>query len=269
MRDVVATVERVLALPAVRDAVLSRAPDVARVVHGADGSDGPRGVFLGYDFHVGPAGPQLIEINTNAGGALLNAALGAALEACCPEVEVVMAAALAGESPGFGAFEDEVVAMFRSEWRLARGDAPLARIAIVDDEPRAQYLHPEFLLFRELFGRAGLAAVVADPAELERRDGRLWCAGAPVDLVYNRLTDFALAEPRNAAVRDQLDDIAQGLDAIDPAGASLTTRVRWRLDRALVAAARRARDPMPLLWRGLGRAPLSTFWQAWREARRG
>jgi hypothetical protein len=30
------------------------------------------GVFMGYDFHVTPAGPRLIEINTNAGGALVN-----------------------------------------------------------------------------------------------------------------------------------------------------------------------------------------------------
>jgi hypothetical protein len=37
----------------------------------------PAGVFLGYDFHLGPDGPQLIEINSNAGGALLNAC------ACC------------------------------------------------------------------------------------------------------------------------------------------------------------------------------------------
>lgn len=90
-------------------------------------------------------------------------------------------------------------------------------------------------------------------------------------LARHQLTREALAQPgeaRNAAVRDQLADIAQGLAAIDPAGASLVTRVRWRLDRALVAAAGRARDPLPVLWRGLGRAPLSTFWHAWREARR-
>ena len=29
-------------------------------------------VFMGYDFHLTPAGPRLIEVNTNAGGALLN-----------------------------------------------------------------------------------------------------------------------------------------------------------------------------------------------------
>ena len=195
MRAVVEAVERALAVAAVRDALLASAPAIARIDHG------PHGVFLGYDFHVGPDGPRLIEINTNAGGALLNAALGAAQKACCDEVDLLMSSALASGSPGLDAFEDEVIAMFRTEWRLARGDAPLARIAIVDDEPAAQYLHPEFLLFRRLFERAGLAADVADPRALRHADGRLWLDDAPVDLVYNRLTDFALASDAAAALR--------------------------------------------------------------------
>lgn len=37
---------------------------------------------MGYDFHVTPEGPKLIEINTNAGGAFLNAALREAQRAC-------------------------------------------------------------------------------------------------------------------------------------------------------------------------------------------
>ena len=195
MREVIEAVEHALAVPAVRDTLLAYAPGIAHVDHG------PRGVFLGYDFHLGPDGPRLIEINTNAGGALLNAALGAAQKACCDEVGLLMASALASGSPGLDAFEDEVVAMFRAEWRLARGDAPLARVAIVDDEPTAQYLHPEFLLFRRLFERAGLAASVVDPRELQHAGGRLRLGDAPVDLVYNRLTDFALASDASAALR--------------------------------------------------------------------
>ncbi|MBY0280418.1 hypothetical protein K2Z84_34220 [Candidatus Binatia bacterium] len=195
MRAVVEAVERALAVAEVRDVLLAAAPEIARIDHG------PRGVFLGYDFHLGPDGPRLIEINTNAGGALLNAALGAAQKACCDEVDLLMSSMLASGSPGLDAFEDEVVAMFRSEWRLARGDAALARIAIVDDEPEAQYLHPEFLLFRRLFERAGLAAVVADPRALRHAHGRLWLGDAPIDLVYNRLTDFALTTDASAALR--------------------------------------------------------------------
>lgn len=195
MRGVVEAVERALAVPGVRDALLAHAPEIARVDHG------PRGVFLGYDFHLGPDGPRLIEINTNAGGALLNAALGAAIEACCHEVHLLVSSALSSGAPELDAFDGEVVAMFREEWRLARGDEPLARVAIVDDEPSAQYLHPEFLLFRRLFERAGLAAAVADPRELRHEGGRLLLGGAPVDLVYNRLTDFALATDASAALR--------------------------------------------------------------------
>ena len=41
------------------------------------------GVFMGYDFHLTPQGPRLIEVNTNAGGALLNGLHTAAL--CDPE----------------------------------------------------------------------------------------------------------------------------------------------------------------------------------------
>ena len=41
------------------------------------------GAFMGYDFHLTPAGPRLIEINTNAGGALVNGLHTAAL--CDPE----------------------------------------------------------------------------------------------------------------------------------------------------------------------------------------
>jgi hypothetical protein len=195
MRRVVEAAERALAAPAVRERILAAAPAIARVDHG------PRGVFLGYDFHLGPRGPQLIEINTNAGGALLNAALGAAQKACCDEVGLLMDEALASGAPTLAAFEDEVLRMFRAEWRLARGDAELACVAIVDDEPSAQYLHPEFVLFRELFARAGLVALVVDPRELRHEDGRLRHGDAAIDLVYNRLTDFALEAGTSGALR--------------------------------------------------------------------
>lgn len=36
------------------------------------------GAFMGYDFHLGPDGPQFIEINTHAGGAFLNTVLARA-----------------------------------------------------------------------------------------------------------------------------------------------------------------------------------------------
>lgn len=190
MARMIAVLERVVRLPAYRERVLAYAPPVAR--H----SPGAAGVFLGYDFHLGPAGPQLIEINSNAGGALLNARLLRAQRACCAPVARMM--------PAPTPVDAALVAMFRKEWHLARADAavrPLARIVIVDQRPAEQYLAPEFELFRLLFEANGIGAMVADPAELSFDGERLRCRGQVVDLVYNRLTDFALEEPQHAALR--------------------------------------------------------------------
>jgi hypothetical protein len=190
MEAIIAAVESVAALPAYREAVLARAPAIARAGHG------PKGVFMGYDFHLGAYGPQLIEINTNAGGALLNAILAGAQRACCREMELALAPGLVLAKP-----EQDWFAMFVAEWRSQRGTAPLARIAIVDDEPDAQYLHPEFQLFVRMFRKHGVEAVIADARELTWHDGKLWHAGQAVDLVYNRLTDFYFDEERHAALR--------------------------------------------------------------------
>jgi hypothetical protein len=79
--------------------------------------------------------------------------------------------------------------------------AALGTVAIVDEAPRTQYLYPEFVLFQRLFEQAGIRAVICDPGELAFRDGALWHDGLRIDLVYNRLTDFALEAPANAALR--------------------------------------------------------------------
>ncbi|MBK6726059.1 MAG: hypothetical protein IPG63_02175 [Xanthomonadales bacterium] len=187
MRHIIAAVERVVATAAWREAVLADAPAIARVPQAA------RGAFMGYDFHIGANGPQLIEINSNAGGAFLNAAIASAQRACCVAVTQLLTRSGAG-----GDLDANVCAMFRNEWRIARGDAPLRRIAIVDTAPAAQYLYPEFLLAQRLFERDGIRAVIVDPSELLLRDGRLECEGVPVDLVYNRLTDFYFEDPAHA-----------------------------------------------------------------------
>jgi hypothetical protein len=97
--------------------------------------------------------------------------------------------------------EEQFVAMFRAEWLRQRGSAPLRSIAIVDDAPADQYLYPEFLLFQESFRRAGLTAGIADPRDLRHHDGRLLANGEPIDLVYNRLTDFYFEDASCAALR--------------------------------------------------------------------
>ena len=194
MARLVAAVEKVVALPAYRQHVLAYAPEIAR--H----PTAPRGVFLGYDFHLGNSGPQLIEVNTNAGGGLLNALLARAQKSCCDDVEALLPGDLGGDTP-----EHLFLEMFRAEWRAfaaSRGKhEALGSVAIVDEAPQTQYLHPEFILFQRLFEQAGIRAVICDPQQLVFRDGALWHGATRVDLVYNRLTDFALEAPSSAALR--------------------------------------------------------------------
>ena len=251
MAAVIKAVEVVVVHPAYQQMALQWAPEIARHVPAT------RGVFFGYDFHLHTgeaASPQLIEINTNAGGALLNAVLARAQQACCAEVQTAIDALLPG-ALGRQTPEQLFLEMFRAEWELfcahkvapspqpspargegasacamspvGAGDTPsiaqsttpsppaaagwgegespsttrLATIAIVDDSPTEQFLHPEFVLFQRLFQHAGIDAIICDPSELTWHDGALWHGDKRINLVYNRLTDFALAQPQNSAIR--------------------------------------------------------------------
>lgn len=142
------------------------------------------GVFYGYDFHLNAQGAHLIEVNTNAGGAFLNALL---TDSQCEAVLHGMSFAPAQPEQAF-------LDMFRNEWRLARDDAPLTTIAIVDEQPEVQYLYPEFLLAQRMFERVGITVFIADPSELETRADGLYRNDRRVDLIYNRLTDFDLQQ---------------------------------------------------------------------------
>ena len=190
----IAGIERVIALPTYQQHALANAPPIAQ--H----DFGPAGVFMGYDFHLGADGPHLIEINTNAGGALLNAALARAHRACCDGMQILF-----DVSADVTRLDDTFIAMFRTEWQAQRGTAPLRTVVIVDDTPEAQYLAPEFKLARQLFVQHGITALVADPQDLQWRDGALWHPGLPdglpVDLVYNRVTDFDLSGATHSALQ--------------------------------------------------------------------
>ena len=192
MAQVVRAVESVVALSAFREQALAGAPAIARV-----DPAGAQGVFFGYDFHLDHGRLGLIEINTNAGGAMLNAVLARAQRSCCAAMD-----AMVPTRADVARFEQRLVDMFHREWRLAGHTRPLHSIAIVDEAPEQQYLYPEFLLFQRLFERHGLRAVIADPAELQWRDGLLWHGDLAIDLVYNRLTDFYLEQPASAVLRE-------------------------------------------------------------------
>jgi hypothetical protein len=191
MREIVQAVETVVAAGPYREHVLARAPAVAHRAPGA------HGVFLGFDFHLDSEGPKLIEINSNAGGAMLNVVLRSAQQACCHEAQ-----RLAIDATPTDTIEQTFLDMFAAEWQTSRGETPLNTVVIVDTHPREQYLYPEFLLFARLFERRGWKAVIADPAELKRRAGRIWHGDTAVDLIYNRLTDFYLEAPEHEHVRD-------------------------------------------------------------------
>ncbi|WP_416398552.1 hypothetical protein [Allohahella sp. A8] len=187
MQAVIAAVEHVVQHPRYRETVTQWAPATAAHASAA------LGVFMGYDFHMGEQGPQLIEINTNAGGAFLNSALLSAQQACCGATEPV---------PGTAGLDANLIAMFRTEWARQRGAGlPLTRVAIVDEDPSGQYLYPEFQLAQRLFARHGIDAVIADPSELVLDRDRLLYRSLPVDLVYNRLTDFALLAPQHTVLK--------------------------------------------------------------------
>jgi hypothetical protein len=190
----VAVLHRVTALPGYRESVLQRTPDLGSMRFAA------QGVFMGYDFHMSEDGPRLIEINTNAGGAFLHAAAARAHRSCCERMHRSFDVPAALEQ-----LDQVFMGMFRTEWLAERGDTPLRTIVIVDDEPAGQYLAPEFELARALFEAHGLHAAIADPRELQWQGGALWHPalpdGLPVDLVYNRITDFDLSHSGHAALR--------------------------------------------------------------------
>ncbi len=168
--EIITAIEHVIALPAYQNHVLNYAPSTAHFVPKA------RGVFFGYDFHIDENGDlKLIEINTNAGGALLNALR-------------------------FNVNETQFIEMFQDEWLLSRDSQPLSTIAIVDESPEQQYLYAEFVLFQQLFEQHSIHAIICAPEALRYHSQQLWHQNTSIDLVYNRLTDFALLEPNQQAL---------------------------------------------------------------------
>ena len=115
---VVAAIDEVTALPAYQSAVLAWAPEIARFDPGSPGG------LLGFDFHLGPEGPRLIEINTNPGGALLNSLLGQAQRACMAQLTVAPA-----DTTRVDAL---VMDAMLAEWSAQRSVSPSGLIAIVD-----------------------------------------------------------------------------------------------------------------------------------------
>ena len=111
MQALIDAIEQVVSLASYQQAVLAWAPEIA------GHASASHGVFLGYDFHLTKDGPRLIEVNTNAGGALLLLHVAAAQQACCREVGDFF--------PGPGGIDDTeqvFIDMFREEFRAQHPD---------------------------------------------------------------------------------------------------------------------------------------------------
>ncbi len=187
MAHVVTAIEAVVAAPPYRSAARTWAPPIAAFDPGSPGG------LLGFDFHLGADGPRLIEVNTNPGGILINALLVKAQSLCMPT--------LSAPAVGEGDVDDAALDVLLAEWDAQRPDGRHGIVAIVDQSPTGQYLYPEFLLFQDRLRSRGIETEVCDPDELVYTGGRLQLGGRHVGFVYNRCTDFALAEPASAALR--------------------------------------------------------------------
>lgn len=146
-----------------------------------------RPLVLSYDVHPSPAGPVLIEINTNAGGVLT--AIEAARQGndCCADLQQ-------------GLLEARLLELFRRD--LLGADAQQTGVvAIVDDQLATQALRPEMQALAKLIRPFAQDVRVLDAAEIEYRDGRLRHGDQAIDRLYWRSTDFLLAESAHADVR--------------------------------------------------------------------
>lgn len=170
---------------------------LARIEPGlAAAQPGTRGLFMGYDFHITPDGPRLIEINTNAGAVFLAEALQSAASGLdCPPI---------GSLKADNQISLMIAQSVYDEWRAAGRNGSPGLIAIVDKAPQEQYLYPDMLLAKQMFSSHGLITEIAAPEAFVYRDGALWLGGRIVDMVYNRLTDFGLNDPSSAPLRTAL-----------------------------------------------------------------
>ncbi len=202
MKAVIRALDHVTRLEDFQDLALDWVPAIASVNHGT------LGAFFGYDFHLTIDGPKLIEVNTNAGGALLLLHVADAQLACCQAVENFVVGRF-----NITDLETEFVNMFRRELALQSPRADLRRVAIVDEKPAEQYLGPEFALFKQMFEEHGIDAIIAGPDEFVRQEDCLLVNGEAIDLVYNRLTDFYLQSAACAVLRDAYE---QGAVVLTP-----------------------------------------------------
>ena len=145
-----------------------------------------RSIFNSFDFHFSSGQLKLIEINTNASGST-SAYLIHKFR------NVQMPAGL--ESDYFS----RVRRMVLDELKDQGSPSQNPRIAIVDEHPVQQKAYYEFLLFQRLFESWGWSTRILDIS-----DSNL--TREPLDLIYNRSTDFYLEGPFSVGLRQLYEE---------------------------------------------------------------
>ncbi|HNJ67389.1 MAG TPA: hypothetical protein PKW28_15950, partial [Turneriella sp.] len=143
-----------------------------------------RGIFNSYDFHISDNGPQLIEINTNAAGALLGLHAEKEMMQCCEGLPGYLS------HPGFAFDSGKIVEMFRREFALRFPGRSLRRVAIVDENPREQFFYSEFVLVQQTLQSHGIDAVIVAPEALTIRENVRYANELPFDNAQGRPLDF-------------------------------------------------------------------------------
>jgi hypothetical protein len=144
------------------DKLESLLPEAARIR-----PDAP-GILMGFDFHLTPEGPKLIEINNNAGGLYIGDGRW------LPQ-------------PGIAelkdSFENRILGMFPKAWKT---------IAIVDEDIEKQYMYPEMEAYAALLTDDGREVFLTSPESLQLKEDGLYINSSRIDAIYNRHTDFYL-----------------------------------------------------------------------------
>jgi hypothetical protein len=152
-------------------------------------------VLMAYDFHTSESGEiSLVEINTNAAGYLMSSLM-----------EMVHTDRSTLDTEPL----QKLRASFEEELKLWGKAGSVPTVGITDENVRQQKMFVEFLMYRDWFRSFGWTAGFCDSDKFHHDGHRLSMAcadcdsmaGEPLDLVYNRGTDFYLEDPVNSALR--------------------------------------------------------------------
>ena len=154
--------------------------------------------MLGFDFHITPEGPKLIEVNTNAGGLATALSIGG-----CNQFEKTL-------------LKQNWITALLDEYKSATGAELPRNMVIVDENPSEQGLYAEMLHFAKLAEShihkecksTSFRCFVCDPSELtvDKETNVLnytddFGTKVAIDLMYNRLTDFRFEEEATQHIR--------------------------------------------------------------------